>query len=263
MTAQHEHRVRAVHCDHQADKETIYQALVRATDPLEGAWAKLRAAKRIGIKFNQDYSVLRVFEGNYQELVSEPVARAMLRLLRERTSAELICSSISVFRKEQSHEPDVSEHLGALLREFGVRFVAGDLPPHTTVQVPGGGQMFRQYLLPTESVDVDAFISVAKMKNHAFMGVTACLKNLFGLMPQEPHGRARQYYHHLVRMPYMLADIGRIYNPALNIVDGLVGQAEREWGGQGRIGNCLIAGDNVIATDACTAHLMGHDPETD
>jgi len=73
-------------------------------------------------------------------------------------------------------------------------------------------------------IDADAFVSVQKLKNHAFMGVTLCLKNLFGLMPTEPHGRTRAYYHHLVRMPYMLADIGRIFDPTLNIIDGLISQ---------------------------------------
>jgi hypothetical protein len=65
-------------------------------------------------------------------------------------------------------------------------------------------------------------------------------------------------------MPYMLADIGRIFDPALNIVDALVGQAGMEWGdgdGTGRIVDGLIAGDQVIATDACVTHLMGHDPQ--
>ena len=79
-------------------------------------------------------------------------------------------------------------------------------------------------------------------------------------------GRPRPYYHHIVRMPYMLADIGRILNPALNIIDALVGQAGQEWGngkGLGRIVDGLIAGDQVIATDACAAHLMGHEPAAD
>jgi len=69
-------------------------------------------------------------------------------------------------------------------------------------------------------------------------------------------------------MPYMLADMGRLFNPALCIVDGLVGQAGMEWGngdykGPGRVANTLVAGDHTIATDACTAHLMGHDPQSD
>ena len=103
------------------------------------------------------------------------------------------------------------------------------------------------------------------MKNHAFMGVTLCLKNLFGQTTIAPLGRPRQYFHHLVRMPYMLADLGRIYDPALNIIDGMVCQAGEEWGKgeHPRLPNTLVAGDHVIATDACAAHLMGHDPASD
>jgi hypothetical protein len=63
----------------------------------------------------------------------------------------------------------------------------------------------------------------------------------------------------------MLADLGKLFNPALNIVDGLVCQAGEEWGSgdQPRICNTLIAGDQVVATDACGAYLMGHDPQAD
>jgi hypothetical protein len=85
-------------------------------------------------------------------------------------------------------------------------------------------------------------------------------------MPRYPHGRPRQYYHHLVRMPYMLADLGRIFRPTLSIVDGLVAQAGMEWGdgeGLGRVCDTLMAGDHPVATDACGMHLMGFDPQGD
>jgi hypothetical protein len=97
------------------------------------------------------------------------------------------------------------------------------------------------------------------------MGVTLCMKNLFGLMPMEPHGRPRAYFHHLVRMPYMLADLGRLYNPALNILDAMVCQAGEEWGpgDAPRVPDTLVAGDQVVSTDACAAYLMGHDPQSD
>jgi len=98
------------------------------------------------------------------------------------------------------------------------------------------------------------------MKSHVTMGVTMALKNLFGLTPTEPYGRARQYFHHFIRLPYVLVDLGRITPPALSIVDALVAQSEREWNGEGRVADTLVAGEHVIATDACGTHLMGHDP---
>jgi uncharacterized protein (DUF362 family) len=266
MSNMPKYRVRAVHCDHRANDEQVYQALKRATDPLDRAWDKIRAARRITIKLNQSFVPERLvyIEGNLQELVDFKTARATLRLIREHNpNAELTCTEISGWSPHNPHTIEEMMTLMPVLREFGVTFVDGDRPPLQTYQVPGGGLMFKQYLLSQSVVDTDAFVSVQKMKNHAFMGITLCLKNLFGLPPMEPFGRSRSYFHHIIRLSHVLVDLGQIVHPTLNIIDGLVGQSGREWGGQGRICDTLVAGDQVIATDACGAHLMGFDPLID
>ena len=258
-------RVRAVHCDYRASDEEVYQALKRATDPLTRTWEKLGRAGRIGIKFNHQWAPERVVmhEGHRQQLVSDPVARATLRLLRERTKAEIFVVDVGV--EGRGLPPESTVQLLPVLREFDVPFINGHDDGVAWVDTPGGGQMFKKYPVPRSTVEADAMVSVQKLKNHLFAGVTLCLKNLFGLMPLQPLGRPRGYYHHLVRMPYVFADLGRIFDPTLNILDGLVCQAGEEWGkGENpRICNTLIAGDQVIATDACGAHLMGHDPQAD
>ena len=261
--------VRALHCDYRAEDEVVYETLKRATAPLSRAWAKLKAAKSIGIKFNQDYAPARTphFERIRQQLVSDQMARAIVRLLQEETDADLFYVDTTVFHRDGSPDPVDSTHLAPVMREFGVPYVNADIPPFGVYQVPNGGQMFRQYVMPERVMQADALVNVQRMKNHAFMGITLTLKNLFGLMPmREPEGRSRHYFHHLVRMPYMLADIGRVFNPTLNIIDGLIAQAGQEWGdgvGAARVTNTLIAGDHPVATDACTAYLMGHDPQAD
>ncbi len=264
---QRDFRVRAVQCDYRASDEEVYAALRRATDPLDRAWDRLQRARRIAIKFNQDKmdKAVVLYEGQRQQLVTDKIARATLRLLRERTSAEINVVDVSFYQVYSGAEPDSTTQIRHILDEFGVTYVNGNTGPVRWYQTPGGGQMFGQYPLHPAIAEADAVVSVQKLKSHAFMGVTLCLKNLFGLMPTQPLGRPRFYYHHLVRMPYMLADIGRILNPALNILDGTVCQAGEEWGpgDHARIGNTLIAGDHVIATDACGAHLMGHDPQAD
>ena len=263
-----DYHVRAVHCDYRAADEEVYQALKRATAPLDDAWAKLAKARRIGIKFNQDWvaSNVKYHEGHRMQLVSDPVARAVLRLLRERTTAEIFVEDVGV---DGPLEPGQSRldatNILPVLNEFDVPFIDGHQDGVRWVSVPGGGQMFDKYPIPQACAEADAMISVQKMKNHAFMGVTLSMKNLFGLIPLMPEGRPRHYYHHLVRMPYMLADLGRIFNPVLNIIDGLVTQAGEEWGkgDNPRICNTLVAGDHTVATDACTTALMGHDPQAD
>lgn len=260
-----DYRVRAVNCDYRSSDDEVYAALKRATDPLDKAWARLSKARRIGIKFNQDWPEKEVVYhlGQRQQLVSDVVTRATLRLLRERTSAELFAVDVGVTGKQPDDETQVQ--IRNVLKEFDVPFVNGHHDPLEWAEVPGGGLMFRKYPLPRSTIEADEMISVQKLKNHAFMGITLCLKNLFGLMKTPPDGRPRGYYHHLVRMPYMLADLGRILDPALNIIDGLICQSGEEWGkGENPlICNTLIAGDQVIATDAVGAHLMGHNPQSD
>ncbi|NKB70488.1 MAG: DUF362 domain-containing protein [Candidatus Latescibacteria bacterium] len=270
MPQSSDYQVRAVGCDYRASDEEVYQALVRATEPLTQTWDRLTRAKSIGIKINQDKPIDRwvKHEGQLQQLVCEKVVRATLRLLRERTTAHLVCTDVSFYDMYQDTDPLETATALPVLREFDVEYVVGSQTPTKAYPVPGGGQMFSHYVLPTAAVETDEFISVGKMKNHAFMGITLSLKNLFGLMPGEPRGHTRTYFHHLVRMPYMLSDLGRVFDPALNIIDGLVGQAGQEWGngldqGPARIANTLVAGDHTIATDACAAHLMGHDPQSD
>ena len=271
MSSTSQYRVRAVQCDYRASDEEVYQALKRAASPLSASWKKLKRAERITIKFNQAWPPDRLvyLEHQLQELVDPVVARATLRLLREETDAEIVCTEISTSAGHRDGLNAIDTiTLLPVLKEFGVEFAEGNEPPHTVAKVPGGGLMFDQYLLPESVVDADgggktAFVSVQKLKNHKFMGVTLCLKNLFGLTPMTPLGRSRQYFHHIIRLSYVLADLGRIIQPALNIIDGLVGQSGQEWGGDGRICNTLVAGEQVIATDACGTHLMGHDPLID
>lgn len=259
-----QYTVRASHCDHRASEEEIYEVLKRTTDPLDRSWKKLEKARRIVLKFNMIKPPERIeyFAGRRRELVDDAVARAVLRLLRERTTAELIATDTYPYGNGHVTPDDFNYRY--ILDDFGVRYVDSNLPPFATYDVPGGGCMFDRYLLNAIFAEADEVVSIAKMKNHAFMGITLTLKNLFGLPPMiPPEGRTRSYYHHLIRLSYVLPDLGMITKPCLNVVEALTGQWGREWGGEGRICNALMAGDHPVATDACGMTLMGHDPHSD
>ena len=262
--ANRQYTVRASHCDHRASEKEIYEVLKRTTDPLERSWKKLEKARRIVLKFNMIKPPERIeyFAGRRRELVDDAVARAVLRLLRERTTAELVATDTYPYGNGHVTPDDFNYRY--ILDDFGVRYVDSNLPPFATYDVPGGGCMFDRYLLNAIFAEADEVVSIAKMKNHAFMGITLTLKNLFGLPPMiPPEGRTRSYYHHLIRLSYVLPDLGMITKPCLNIVEALTGQWGREWGGEGRICNALMAGDHPVATDACGMTLMGHDPHSD
>ena len=258
-----DYAVRATHCSHEASLDEIYHKLKEITAPLSRSWEKIERAKRVGIKVNMQFRTqsIRYIGGRRQELVDDDVLRASLRLLRERTDAELFALDTSTAPPGQ--RPGEDFNTKPILDEYGVHYVEAGDPPLERYKVPGGGLMFSEYQLSAALGETDAFVSIAKMKNHGFMGITLCLKNLFGLPPIPPHGRLRTYFHHIIRLSYVLPDLGMIAQPCLNIIDGLTGQARMEWNGEGRIADCLVAGDHVIATDACGSHLMGTDPALD
>lgn len=258
-----DYAVRAARCSHKATDEAIYETLQRITEPLTRAWDRLERADRVVLKFNMNKLPDEIYyhEGRRRELVDDAVCRAVLRLLRERTTAELIATDTNTYA--QDHLMGDDHNYMPLLKEFDVRFVDSNVPPFKTYEVPGGGLMFERYRL-SACLDGAEVVSVAKMKNHLFMGVTLCMKNLFGLPPiTPPNGRVRTYFHHYIRLSNVLPDLARITDPALNIVDALTGQKGREWGGEGRVCDALIAGDHVTATDAVAASLMGVDPGSD
>ena len=257
-------KVRAAHCDYRATEEEIYQTLRRITDPLTRAWKPIETAQKVVMKLNMMKPAERIiyFEGRRRELVDDAVCRAVLRLIKEHTTAQLVATDTNPYTHGHRMPPGFNYEY--LLKEFDVQFVDSNLPPFKDYDVPGGGSMFDRYTLSSCFDDADAVVSVAKMKNHAFMGITLCTKNLFGLPPMLlPEGRTRSYYHHLIRLSYVLPDLALITKPCLNIIDALTGQWGREWGGVGRICNALIAGDHPISTDTVGMHLMGHDPQSD
>lgn len=257
------YRVRATRCDHRSSQSALEAALERITAPLDRAWEKLAAAKLIALKVNLVWppEKIRRQAGRFQELVDPAVLRAVLTLLRRRTSARLVVADTTLLH--DTPHPGADVHFLPLLAEFGAEFVQCNDRPSRSYDVPGGGLMFRRYNLHPIFAAADQVVSVATLKSHLFMGVTLTTKNLFGLPPIHPDNRGRTYFHHIIRLPYVLPDLARIVQPALGIVDGLVGQSGREWGGEARISDTLLAGDHPIATDLCGAYLMGCDPYGD
>ena len=258
-----QYTVRALRCDHRATDEEVYERVCEVTDPLTRSWDKLASAKTIALKFNMSKPPDRIprYEGRRRELVDEAVARAILRRLRERTQARMYVVD-SMFERTPENQL-LALNYRDILDEFDVGFVDGHQLPFTWYEPAGGGSMFSRYQLSAAIGQADAFVSVAKLKNHAFQGVTLSLKNLFGLPPMMPHGRERRYWHHIIRLSRVLPDLGRIANPTLCLIDGLTGQTGREWDGEGRVSDVLIAGDHPIATDAAGTWLMGFDPASD
>ena len=120
--------------------------------------------------------------------------------------------------------------------------------------------------------EIDAFVSVSKMKCHNIAGVTHTMKNLFGLVPYRFYtlnsgDKYRSEFHGTEpgkRVPKVIMDVNRARKINLSIIDGVM-TAEA---GEGPWitaftpvkANVLFAGKDPVATDSVATAAMGFDP---
>src|SRR3989304_2810010 len=122
------------------------------------------------------------------------------------------------------------------------------------LEVPGGEAL--KTLTVPRIVPESAVISAAKLKTHANTVVTLGMKNMFGLLPDKFKGK-----YHLKGINKVVVDINTVLKPALTVIDGFIGME-----GSGPIDgtpvpmNLIIAGTDVVATDATASRIMEIDP---
>jgi uncharacterized protein (DUF362 family) len=123
-----------------------------------------------------------------------------------------------------------------------------------TLAVPNG-EVLKSIVVP-RLVTESAVISAAKLKTHLNTGVTLGMKNMFGLLPDKFKGK-----YHMKGISKVVVDINTVLKPALTVIDGFVAME-----GQGPVDgtpvqmNLIIAGTDVVATDATAARVMGFNP---
>ncbi len=101
-----------------------------------------------------------------------------------------------------------------------------------------------------------AVISAAKMKTHMATKVTLGMKNMFGLLPDKFKGK-----YHMNGISKVVVDINTVIKPALTVIDGFVAMEGRgPTDGTPVKMDLIIAGKDVVATDATAARVMGFDP---
>jgi len=124
------------------------------------------------------------------------------------------------------------------------------------VEIPiYNGEVLGKITVP-RIVTESAVISAAKLKTHANTGVTLGMKNMFGLLPEKFKGK-----YHAMGISKVVVDINTVLKPVLTVIDGFVGME-----GIGPINgkpvqmDLIIAGNDVVATDATACRVMGIDP---
>ena len=82
------------------------------------------------------------------------------------------------------------------------------------------------------------------------------MKNMFGLLPDKLKGK-----YHMKGISNVIVDINTVLKPVLTVIDGFVGMEGRgPSGGTPVKMDLIIAGKDVVATDATASRVMGFDP---
>lgn len=122
------------------------------------------------------------------------------------------------------------------------------------------GQILKNLKVIKILSQVDAVISVCKLKTHGLTLYTGAVKNLFGVIP----GTAKAEYH--LRMRKMedfseaLVDIASYVKPSLSIMDAIVGmEGDGPSAGQPREIGAIIASQSPYELDVVAASLVGID----
>lgn len=253
-------RVALLRCPAASAEAAIVDRTEEVVARVGGLAERFRDARKIVLKPNIGIDRVRLTGGRQTELTEPAVVEGVLRALRQVTDAEILIgdaptddTAVSLYQKLGYPE---------LVARFpGVRMVDFGTGPLVEVDVPGVPTQFRRYWLHHELAEVDACVSVAKMKAHRSLGCTLCMKNLFGLTPWRIYGQPRVYLHdRLIRLPRVQVDLAAYFRPSLCVVDGIMTANHGEWEGTPIETGVLLAGDNVVSTDAVGMSVMGFDP---
>ncbi len=206
-------------------------------------------------------------------LTHPEVVRAVAELLRDAGVKELFIVE-AVYEKASWPAygyVEMAKEVGATLIDLN----ESDPYQDFVETIPGQNPMvYEKFLFNPILNEIDAFVSISKMKCHNTCGVTHTMKNLVGLVPYRfytqnqgdsyrsgMHGPASETRK---RLPRVIMDLNTARPVNLSIIDGV-------WTAEAGEGpwipamtqikpGLLFAGKNPVATDAVATAAMDFDP---
>jgi uncharacterized protein (DUF362 family) len=168
---------------------------------------------------------------------------------------------------------DVQTHLGANMVDLNNAAPYSDF---ITREVGSNSFFWSTFTLNQILADIDVYVSIPKMKQHAEGSVTCSLKNQIGITPisryKSPTIAYRREALHTegttpssIQLPRSICDLNLARPVHLAVIDGI----KNATGGEGAwnptfepaTSNVLLAGKEPVAADTIAASLLGLDPE--
>ncbi len=261
------------------DPQALYNTIRDMLDSLGGLGDVVRPGARVAIKTNLTGGTY--WDGKtwnrpaVETFVTHPeVVGALGKLVLDAGAKELYIVE-AVYQWESyplwGYEA-VAKPLGAKLIDLND---TAPYPDFAATPVPGGGKLYNEFTFNHILEEIDTFMSVSKMKCHWVAGVTHTMKNLFGLVPYrfyelKAQDGYRSGFHGPSdetagqRVPQIIIELNRARPLHFGLVDGIktTEAGEGPWieGVKPLEPGVLIAGKDVVATDAAATAAMGFDP---
>lgn len=188
--------------------------------------------------------------------------------------------------------PVMLKALVEMLIEKGANVVVGDCPggPHTVMYLNKvysstgmleiealGAKLNRDLEQVTEKIEngkllkeltyasflknADAVIDFCKLKTHGLMGMSAAVKNLYGVIPGMLKPQMHYLYPNEADFADMLIDINEFIKPRLSIMDAVVGmEGNGPLNGTPREIGVIVASKSQYICDLVGAKLIGLEP---
>jgi uncharacterized protein (DUF362 family) len=212
--------------------------------------------------------------GNRRVLLKPNLVEPNRRIPHMTTHPAMIVAAADVFRawgadvsvgEAPGHMRDTLFALaesGALdaLREAKLPFI--DLNYEETAWRPnlGGFSGLEGMHFPRSVVEADFVVSLPKLKTHHWVGMTATMKNFYGVLPGIKYGWPKNVLHHN-GIPETVVDINCSLPHTLGIVDAIeCMEGDGPILGSMKPLGVILIGGNLPAVDATAARIMGLEP---
>ena len=233
------------------DPQAVLEGMRRALAPLGGMGAFVRPGQRVLLKPN----LLGAFAPDEACTTHPSVVRAAILLVQEAGGRPMVGDSPGTGELKAALR---RTGVGAAIQECGAEIA--DFVASAEIERPEN-VVGRRLALAKAVTDADVVITLPKLKNHAQMGFTCAIKNQYGLIV----GTEKALWHYRLQdrdwLAALMIDINQLAKPDLAIVDAIVGmEGEGPSGGEPRHLGLLVAGTDVVATDAVCCEIVAIDP---
>jgi uncharacterized protein (DUF362 family)/NAD-dependent dihydropyrimidine dehydrogenase PreA subunit len=233
---------------HPADYQECRAAVERAFDlfPLD------MAGRRVFIKPN----VLRPSRPEEAVTTHPAVLEAVVRRVEAARPADIVVGDNPGLMGYGANEQSF-DRCGLAQASLGYYRNIGLASTETPFAAEYGGKVS----VSDAVLESDVFISLPKFKTHGLTGITAGIKNSYGILPGAQKAQLHRLAGSQTRFHELIVDVFRLRVPDLIIMDAVLGMqgngpasTELRWIGR------ILASDNAVALDAVVARMMGVDP---